>query len=110
MGPTRPAVHFRTPTIISENSMHHSRCSAFSPLTGFMAEDEYKSVVDLMHMPNGLIFGLPVVLDTEREDVVVGDRVLLTYQGQVGGCVICVCILCGGVCAWGGGGGGARGL
>ena len=29
-----------------------------------MNEEEYRSVVDLMHLPNGLIFGLPVVLDT----------------------------------------------
>ncbi len=33
-------------------------------------------------MQNGLLFGLPIVLDTDREDVVPGDRVLLTYQGQ----------------------------
>lgn len=30
---------------------------------------------------NGLIFGLPVVLDTDREDIAVGDKVLLTYKG-----------------------------
>lgn len=48
-----------------------------------MSEEEYHSVVDLMHMPNGLIFGLPVVMDTDREDIAVGDKVLLTYQGQV---------------------------
>ena len=29
----------------------------------------------------GLLFGLPVVLDTDSEDINVGDRVLLTYQG-----------------------------
>ncbi len=49
-----------------------------------MGEEEYRSVVDLMHLPNGLIFGLPVVLDTDSEDVVVGDKVLLTYKGEVG--------------------------
>lgn len=49
-----------------------------------MNEEEYRSVVDLMHLPSGLIFGLPVVLDTDREDIAHGDRVLLTYQGQVG--------------------------
>ncbi|GAB4819847.1 hypothetical protein N2152v2_006893 [Parachlorella kessleri] len=54
----------------------------FSPLEGFMGEEEYRSVVDLMHLPDGTIFGLPVVLDTEREDLAVGDRVLLTYKGE----------------------------
>lgn len=29
----------------------------------------------------GLLFGLPVVLDTDSEDINVGDKVLLTYQG-----------------------------
>lgn len=33
-------------------------------------------------MQNGLLFGLPVVLDTQSEDINVGDKVLLTYQGQ----------------------------
>lgn len=31
---------------------------------------------------NGLLFGIPVVLDTDREDITVGDKVLVTYQGQ----------------------------
>lgn len=31
---------------------------------------------------NGLLLGLPIILDTDSEDLVVGDKVLLTYQGQ----------------------------
>ena len=31
---------------------------------------------------NGLLFSIPVVLDTHREDLVPGDKVLVTYQGQ----------------------------
>ncbi len=31
---------------------------------------------------NGLLFGLPIVLDTNSEDIKVGDKVLLKYQGQ----------------------------
>jgi sulfate adenylyltransferase len=55
----------------------------FSPLEGFMNEEEYESVVENMRMKNGLLFGLPVVLDTHaRDDIDVGDKVLLTYQGQ----------------------------
>lgn len=30
----------------------------FSPLTGFMTEKEYKSVVDDMRLPSGLIMGM----------------------------------------------------
>ena len=31
---------------------------------------------------DGLLFGLPVVFDTHSDKVKVGDKVLLTYQGQ----------------------------
>ena len=30
----------------------------------------------------GVLFGLPVVLDTDSEDLTPGDKVLLQYQGQ----------------------------
>merc|ERR1740127_316328 len=49
----------------------------FSPLTGFMDEAEYKSVVMDAQLTNGLIFGLPVVFDTDDENLVAGDKVLL---------------------------------
>ncbi|PNW85824.1 hypothetical protein CHLRE_03g203850v5 [Chlamydomonas reinhardtii] len=55
---------------------------AFSPLEGFMNKAEYDSVVANMRMTNGLLFGLPIVLDTDSEDIVPGDKLLLTYQGQ----------------------------
>ncbi|EOD11740.1 putative ATP-sulfurylase [Emiliania huxleyi CCMP1516] len=53
----------------------------FSPLTGFMNEAEYNSVVEDMKLPSGLIFGLPVVMDTGDANVKVGSKLLLTYQG-----------------------------
>jgi sulfate adenylyltransferase len=49
----------------------------FSPLTGFMDEESYKSVVENMELPNGLIFGLPVVFDTDSEELQPGDVALL---------------------------------
>jgi len=49
----------------------------FSPLTGFMDEATYKNVVDEVALPDGLIFGLPVVFDTDDEDLSPGDIVLL---------------------------------
>ncbi|CAN0483199.1 unnamed protein product, partial [Laminaria digitata] len=45
----------------------------FSPLTGFMTEEEYNSVVENNRLPNGLLFGLPVVYDTDREDLKPGE-------------------------------------
>jgi sulfate adenylyltransferase len=41
----------------------------FSPLTGFMNETEYNAIVKDMRMTSGLIFGLPIVLDTNSEDI-----------------------------------------
>lgn len=49
----------------------------FSPLTGFMDEETYKSVVENMALPDGTIFGLPVVLDTHSEELQPGTTVLL---------------------------------
>jgi len=49
----------------------------FSPLDGFMNEETYKSVVENMELPDGLIFGLPVVFDTDDEDLQPGTTVLL---------------------------------
>ena len=49
----------------------------FSPLTGFMDEASYNSVVDNMELPDGLIFGLPVIFDTDSEDLQPGMTVLL---------------------------------
>jgi len=49
----------------------------FSPLTGFMDEATYSHVVENNELPNGLLFGLPVVYDTDDEDLQPGDMVLL---------------------------------
>jgi len=53
----------------------------FSPLTGFMTEEEYKGVVNDMRLPSGLIMGLPVVMDTFDDSIEVGQKLLLTYKG-----------------------------
>jgi len=49
----------------------------FSPLTGFMTEEEYKSVVETHRLPSGLLFGLPVVFDTDSETIQPGASILL---------------------------------
>eukprot|EP00586_Coscinodiscus_wailesii_P000801 CAMPEP_0172487334 /NCGR_PEP_ID=MMETSP1066-20121228/16380_1 /TAXON_ID=671091 /ORGANISM="Coscinodiscus wailesii, Strain CCMP2513" /LENGTH=432 /DNA_ID=CAMNT_0013253885 /DNA_START=94 /DNA_END=1392 /DNA_ORIENTATION=+ len=49
----------------------------FPPLTGFMDEETYKHVVENTELPSGVIFGLPVVFDTDDEDLQPGDIVLL---------------------------------
>ncbi|MCH9772652.1 MAG: sulfate adenylyltransferase [Cyanobacteria bacterium] len=54
----------------------------FSPERGFMHQADYESVVAGHRTTSGYLFGLPIVMDTDREDVAVGDKVLLTYKGQ----------------------------
>ncbi len=49
----------------------------FAPLTGFMTEIEYNSVVDTMRLPDGSIFPIPVTLDVEGEQVQIGEKVVL---------------------------------
>ena len=47
----------------------------FSPLRGFMHQEDYDAVVAGHRTAAGQLFGLPIVMDTDREDVVVGDKV-----------------------------------
>ena len=54
----------------------------FSPLRGFMHQEDYDAVVSGHRLAAGQLFGLPIVMDTDRDDVAVGDTLLLTYKGQ----------------------------
>jgi sulfate adenylyltransferase len=54
----------------------------FSPLIGFMDEASYKSVVDDFALPDGTLFGLPVVFDTDDETLQPGTTILLK-QGDL---------------------------
>ncbi|MCP9934139.1 sulfate adenylyltransferase [Cyanobium sp. Candia 9D4] len=54
----------------------------FSPLRGFMHQEDYDAVVAGHRTTSGLLFGLPIVFDTDDASVAVGQRLLLTYQGQ----------------------------
>ena len=55
---------------------------AFSPLRGFMHREDYEAVVTGFRTSSGLLFGLPIVFDTDDASIAVGERLLLTYQGQ----------------------------
>jgi sulfate adenylyltransferase len=54
----------------------------FSPERGFMHQADYDAVVAGHRTTSGYLFGLPIVMDTDREDVRVGEKVLLSYKGQ----------------------------
>jgi len=55
---------------------------AFSPLEGFMDENNYKSVIKNNRYTTGLLFGLPIVFDSNNEEVKAGETILLTYKKQ----------------------------
>jgi sulfate adenylyltransferase len=54
----------------------------FSPLRGFMHKQDYDAVVAGHRTTSGLLFGLPIVFDTDDDSIAVGDQLLLTYRGQ----------------------------
>ncbi len=57
----------------------------YSPLMGFMARADYESVVDHMHLANGLPWSLPITLavpDAVAESLRVGEQVALANDRQ----------------------------
>lgn len=53
---------------------------AFSPLTGFMGEQDYQSVVERMRLADGTVWSIPITLgveDTVTEDLELGQEVAL---------------------------------
>jgi sulfate adenylyltransferase/3'-phosphoadenosine 5'-phosphosulfate synthase len=57
---------------------------ALSPLTGFMRQADYDTVVDSMRLTDGLVWAMPVNLATSRErakDLTPGQEVALTDKG-----------------------------
>lgn len=56
---------------------------AFSPLTGFMGEADYRSVVDEMRLANGLPWSIPITLSVSREEadrLEIGSEVALADE------------------------------
>ncbi|GAB2696028.1 sulfate adenylyltransferase [Paenibacillus thermoaerophilus] len=56
---------------------------AFSPLTGFMNERDYESVVESMRLANGLVWSIPITLPVDKEQadrLSVGQRVALVGE------------------------------
>jgi len=55
---------------------------AFSPLEGFMDANNYNSVIKNNRTTSGLLFGFPIVFDSNNEKVNTGETILLTYKKQ----------------------------
>jgi sulfate adenylyltransferase len=57
----------------------------FSPLRGFMNENEYNHVVQHMRLPELQLFAMPIILHSNREDLKVGQNILLKFRDDLGG-------------------------
>ncbi|GEN45507.1 sulfate adenylyltransferase [Alkalibacillus haloalkaliphilus] len=58
---------------------------AYSPLTGFMTQEDYKTVVHEMRLASGLIWSIPITLPISNqvsERVKVGDFIELKFNSQ----------------------------
>jgi len=55
----------------------------FSPLNGFMTKADWKGVCEKFLMADGTFWPVPVTLDTNDEDVKVGDEIALVNKGEV---------------------------
>jgi sulfate adenylyltransferase len=53
------------------------RVGAFSPLTGFMGEADFNSVIDHMKLADGTIWPIPITLAVAEGTAKAGDRVAL---------------------------------
>jgi sulfate adenylyltransferase len=64
----------------------------FSPLTGFMDREDYESVVETMHLSNGLVWSMPIVLSASEDEangLGEGDEVAITDgEGRIVATVI----------------------
>ncbi|SOC13124.1 sulfate adenylyltransferase [Ureibacillus xyleni] len=63
---------------------------AYSPLEGFLAKEDYESVVETMRLSNGTVWSIPITLPVADEVVATlntGDIAKLTYDSEVYGLI-----------------------
>ena len=72
-----------TVDIITESDILQIAIGAFSPLQGFLSEQDYQSVVENMRLTNGEVWSIPVTLpvaDHDLEGIHLDDEIALVRQ------------------------------
>jgi len=55
----------------------------FSPIEGFLTNDQYLDVINNMHLPSGTAWTIPILLDVKKEDgIKQGSEIALVYNGK----------------------------
>jgi len=81
------AGHYLRITIDSETvkDARNIARGVFSPIEGFLNKLEVETVVDEMHLPSGVVWTIPILLDVEKEiadKVEVGENILLVDEAD----------------------------
>lgn len=78
------------PTLeLSERSLADIECLAtgiYSPLTGFVSEADYTSILETMHLADGTVWSIPITLQVGEDAAAqypVGGEIALTTGGEV---------------------------
>jgi len=78
-----PRIHLSP---VSVSDLELIAVGAFSPLTGFMGRADYESVVETMHLANGLAWTLPITLPVEEvvaADIREGEEIALYEDDRI---------------------------